>query len=127
MPEKQESHKPADPPSKSRGKTFVLARSSPDDSALEETARLLASLGGEVVRGVTPGLDYLVVLDRRPDRLTDEERQANALNEGGAAIQVLDWSGFRDLLSPTPEEALALLRGGDEGLEQWRLRRDDQA
>jgi len=105
----------------------VVACSSPDATALAEAVRLLVLLGGKVIREVTSDLDYLVVLDRRPDRPTNEERQANALNEGGAVIQVLDRSGFRDLLSPTPEEALALLQGGDEGLEQWRMRRDDQA
>src|SRR5947209_15679943 len=108
MPEKEVSPGSAGPPSKIRGKTFLLARSSSDASALDETTRLLALLGGEVVREVTPSLDYLVVLDRRPDRPTDEERRATALNEGGATIQVLDWLGFRDLLSPNPEEALAL-------------------
>src|SRR5262245_36539456 len=83
-----------------RGKTFVLARSSSGDSSLDEAAQLLAHLGGVVVLEVTPELDYLVVLDRRTGR---------------------------DLLSPTPEEALALLRAGDEGLEQWRRRHGDQA
>ena len=123
MSENQESSGWAGLPSKIQGKTFILVRPSPDDSVLGETARLLALLGAEVVRDVAPSLDYLVVLNNRPGRLTEEERQANALNERGAAIQILDWSGFRDLLSPTPEEALALLRGGDEGLDQWRLRR----
>lgn len=127
MTEKQGSFGSAGPPSTIKGKTFVLACRPPDDSALHETARQVALLGGAVVREVTPGLDYLVVLDRRPDRPTDEECAVKALGEGGEAIQVLDRLGFRDLLSPTPEEALALLRGGDEGLEQWRLRRDGQS
>src|SRR4051812_37030891 len=105
MPENEVSPGSAGPPSKIRGKTFVLAGSPPDAPALDETTRLLALLGGEVVREVTPDLDYLVVLDRRPDRPTTEERQAKALNEGGAGIQVLDGSGFRGLVSPTPEEA----------------------
>jgi uncharacterized protein YjbI with pentapeptide repeats len=115
------------PPSKIKGKTFVLACSSPDHSSLDEAAHLLTSLGGAVVRDVSPDLNYLVVLDRRPGRPGREEREVNALNEGGAVIQVLDWSGFRDLLSPTPDEALAMLRGGEEALEQWRWRRDDQS
>src|SRR5262249_17444209 len=80
-----------------RGKTFVLAPSSSDDSSLDEAAQLLAHLGGVVVGEVTPELDYLVVLDRRPGRPTGEEKKADALNEGGAAIQVLDAEGFRDL------------------------------
>jgi uncharacterized protein YjbI with pentapeptide repeats len=126
MPEKQSSPETGWPPSKIRGKSFLLARPSPDDSSLDETARLLARLGGAVVREITPSLDYLVVLDRRSGQPTREERQVHALNEGGTAIQVLDQPGLRDLLSPTPEEALALLRSGDAGLEQWRQRRDDQ-
>src|SRR4051794_17553506 len=111
MTEKQASPQSAKPPSTIRGKAFVLAVSSPNPAGLDEATRLIELLGGEVVGDITPGLDYLVVLDRRPDRPTDEERQADALNEKGSAIRVLDWSGFRDLLSPTPEEALALLRG----------------
>jgi uncharacterized protein YjbI with pentapeptide repeats len=127
MPKKQVSPQSAVPPSKIKGKTIVLACHSSDDSTLGETSRLLALLGGEVVREVTPSLDYLVVLDQRLDRTSEEERQVNSLGEAGGAIRILDWSSFRDLLSPTPEEAVALLRGGDAGLEQWRLRRNTQS
>src|SRR5262245_37065252 len=114
-------------PSTIRGKTFAVVRSPGDDSASEEAARLIASLGGEVIAEVTPRLNYLVVLHRRPDRPSKEERQANTRHHGAAPIQFLDLAGYRDLLSPTPEEALALLRGGEEGLAQWRRRRNDQA
>src|ERR1700757_1819232 len=100
MPNEQAPPGPTRPPSTIRGKTFVLVGSSPDGPSQEETARLLAFLGGEWVREVPQTLAYLVVLDRRPNRPTAEERRANALNGSGAAIQVLDWSGFRDLLSP---------------------------
>jgi uncharacterized protein YjbI with pentapeptide repeats len=127
MPKKQIPPGTFVPPSKIRGKTFVLACSAPDHSSLDETARLLALLGAAVVREVSPNLDYLIVFDRRAGWPTAEELQTNTLNDDGAVIQVLDLAGFRDLLSPTPDEALALLRGGDEGLEQWRRRRDDQA
>jgi uncharacterized protein YjbI with pentapeptide repeats len=113
--------------SRIKGKIFVLARSSSDPSFLDDTARLLTLLGGSLVQEVTADLDYVVVLGPRHGRPTREERQVNALLDGGAAIQVLDAPGLRDLLSPTPAEALALLRGGDDGLVQWRLRRDDQA
>jgi uncharacterized protein YjbI with pentapeptide repeats len=124
MPDNEASPGPAEPPPTIRGKTFVLARLPPEDSTLEQITRLLAQLGGRVVGEVTPDLDYLVVYGRQPDRPGREERQAQALNEAGANVQVLDWAAFYDLLSPTREEALALLRGGAEGLAQWRLRRD---
>jgi len=78
------------------------------NSATTNWAIASTSLGGQVVREVTPTLDYLVVLNRRGRQLTREEQRVIELNEGGAAIQVLDWRGFRDLLTPTPEEALAL-------------------
>jgi uncharacterized protein YjbI with pentapeptide repeats len=127
MAEKQIPPEPVPLPSNIRGKTIVLATSSSDHSFLDETARLLTLLGGAVVQDITSTLDYLVVPYRRPGRPTREERLVHAMNEGGAAIQVLDQAGLRDLLSPTPEEALALLRAGDAGLEQWRLRRGDQS
>src|SRR5438094_256149 len=76
MTEKQASPQSAKPPSTIRGKTFVLAVSSPNPAGLDEPARLIELLGGEVVGDITPGLDYLVVLHRRPDRLTDEGRDA---------------------------------------------------
>jgi len=127
MREQQALSQSAGSPSKIRSKTFVLVGTSRDQASLAEAVSLLESLGGVVTREVTPRLDYLIVRDRRPNRPTAEERQALALNEAGATIEILDWSGFRDLISPTPEEALLLLRGGDEGLAQWRRRRDDQA
>jgi uncharacterized protein YjbI with pentapeptide repeats len=110
-----------------KGRTFVLAGTSPNNPAPREAARLLTLLGGEIVPEVTPRLDHLVVFGRQHDRLTDEERQVETLGEAGRTIRILDWSNFRDLLTPTRDEALALLRGGDEGLEQWRLRRNDMS
>jgi uncharacterized protein YjbI with pentapeptide repeats len=125
MPEEPVSAGSFGPASRVRDKTFVLVCWSDADSEQDELVRLLVQLGGEVRQAVTPDLDYLVVLDRRPGRATKEERRAGALNEDGAAIQVLDRAGLYDLLTPTRQEALALLRGGDEGLAVWRLRRRD--
>src|SRR5262245_48108988 len=104
-------------PSNLRGTSFAVtswARNGP----VGDAAELIRALGGEVVADVVPGLNYLLVLDLRQGQPSAEERKADELNQRGAAIQVLDWAGFRDLISPTPEEALALLRAGDEGLER---------
>jgi uncharacterized protein YjbI with pentapeptide repeats len=107
-------------PSNLRGKTFVVTSWIRNNPAVEDAAELIRSLGGEVVPEIVHGLNYLVVLDRRQGQPSAEERKAEELNSRGAAIQALDWAGFRELISPTPEEALALFRAGDEGLAQWR-------
>jgi NAD-dependent DNA ligase len=114
MRKKQKTPKPTELSSKIRGKTFVLVCS--DSSTRDEKARLLAELGGVVVREISPRLHYLVVLDDRTDQPTSEEQQADAVNEGDGAVQTLDPAGFRELLSPTRVEALALLQSGDAGL-----------
>lgn len=103
------------------GKSFVLAARSRDRTAVEATARLLASLGGCVVEAVTPSVDYVVAVDRHPDRTTPEERQAEVHD-----VPVLDRAGFYRLISPTRDEAFTLLLGGEAGLAQWRLRRNDE-
>jgi len=68
MPKKQVSPGSAGPPSKLGARRSCWRGLSPDGSALDEAARLLGLLGGEVVREITLALDYLVVLDRRLDR-----------------------------------------------------------
>ena len=103
------------------GKSFALATPSRNRSAVEETAQFIASLGGRVVQAVTPELNYVVVVDRHLERPTPEERQADV-----HAVPVLDRAGFYQLISPTRDEALALLLGGEVGLAQWRLRRNDE-
>ncbi len=103
------------------GKSFVLATPYRDRSAVEKPAQLLASLGGRVAEAVTPERDYVVVVDGHPDRPTPEERQAEVYG-----VPVLDRAGFYQLISPTRDEALALLLGGEAGLVQWRLRRNDE-
>ncbi|HEY1189185.1 MAG TPA: pentapeptide repeat-containing protein [Gemmata sp.] len=102
------------------GKSFVLATTSRDRSAVEEVTQFITSLGGRVVEAVMPRLDYVVVLDRHPDRPTPEERQAET-----HSVQVLGRADFYRLISPTRDESLALLRGGEPGLAQWRLRHND--
>lgn len=102
------------------GKSFVLATKSRNRTAVDEMAQFIASLGGRVVDAVTPELDYVVVVDRRPGRPAPAERQA-----GAHAVPVLDRAGFYRLISPARDEALALLLGGETGLAQWRLRHND--
>lgn len=84
------------------GRSFVLAARSRDRSAVEETVRLLTSLGGRVVEVVTPAVGYVVVVDRHLDRPTPEERQA-----GVQGVPALDRAGFygsslRPVTKPLP-------------------------
>ncbi|MCA9069872.1 MAG: pentapeptide repeat-containing protein, partial [Planctomycetaceae bacterium] len=113
------------PASRIDGKTFVLVHRSSDEYQWNQATNAIAHLGGELVQKVTPDLDYLVILDLRPTKISKEERRVKKLGPEGEAIQVLNRRDFCELISPTPEEAWALLTGGEEGLAEWRLRRDD--
>lgn len=115
----------AGPFSRLKGKTFLVVDEPPGESGRADFAALLKAFGGIPAKKITPRLDYLIVPNRRSNQLTDAEREANDLIEDGADIRILDQKELRVLLSPTAEEALSLLRGGDEGLALWRSLRDD--
>src|SRR5438045_3315918 len=99
------------------GKTFLLAGKFSFFHADSEIPRLIAVRGGRVVGKLTESLDYLV-LGRTNFGAVKKETQA--LNQKkGAAIQIIDEAGCFAMMSPTREEAIALLNEGKPGVAAW--------
>jgi uncharacterized protein YjbI with pentapeptide repeats len=88
--------------------------------------RLIEAEGGRVVEEVTTALDFLVVNKSCPRGQWAAEKKAEQLNQKkGGQIQILDCDAFFRLFAPRREEALALLRGGEEGLGRRNFLRED--
>lgn len=106
------------------GKTFVLAGAFvyPSGADLQE---LIRAEGGGIVSDVGPALDYVLAGERRGGKPSAAEKKAGHLNKNkGASIQVLGVGDLYALACPSREEALALLRGGQEAHWRWdRLRK----
>jgi uncharacterized protein YjbI with pentapeptide repeats len=107
------------------GKTIAFAGRfyEPYRSVEDAFGRQIKSEGGKLVADVTPALDYLVVGRTRGH--TDAEKKAERLNQTqGASIQILDENTFRQLFALTRDEAIVLLRGGEEGVARWQRLRE---
>src|SRR5262249_12639290 len=85
-----------------------------------ELKRLIEREGGEVVGACRRGIDYVVVPEGPRLQPSAAERQAEKLRAAGSAGQTLDEAGLHELLTPTPDEARALLTGGEEGRQRWQ-------
>jgi uncharacterized protein YjbI with pentapeptide repeats len=98
-------------PPKVEGKTFVLV-GKPGHWTESTAAELIREEGGRVAREVRKGVDFLVLGEPRQREAEEAAAAAERLNGKGAAIRTLTPAEFQELFRPTPEEALALLRGG---------------
>jgi len=86
----------------------------------ERAKQLIEMEGGRLVNDVTVKLDFLVTGITRGGNISAKEKKAGQLNQKkGAAIQVMAESDFLALFSPTREEAIAMLKGGPEGIKRW--------
>jgi uncharacterized protein YjbI with pentapeptide repeats len=102
------------------GKTFAFT-GTPTHVTRAEVAELLEAEGGKVVEEVTGAVDYLVVGTGRGGNATAARKKAGRLNQQGkASITVLEDYRLHELLRPTPEEVLAMLRALPRGVERWR-------
>ena len=104
------------------GKKFVLVGKLREWSP-EDVSRRLKAEGGKVVAKLTDEVAYLVVGEGRSARPSVIEKQALKLRKEGSAIQIVDEVGFYRLFSPSRDEALAMLTGGESGLKRWQALR----
>lgn len=72
----------------------------------------IVRLGGTVTESVTPDLTYLVAEGRGSG---DAKKQAERSNKAGATIRIISEADLCAILSPSRDEALALLNEGPEG------------
>jgi BRCT domain type II-containing protein len=106
-------------PLKLKGKTVAFAGKFSYLSGEQAFGWIIKVEGGKVAADVTAKLDYLVVGHARGR--TAVEKQAERLKKQGAAIQILDETAFRQLFALTRDEAMALLRGGEQGVARWNM------
>jgi len=104
------------------GKKFVLAGKLRQWTNEDATRRLKAE-GGKVVAKLAEDVAYLVIGEARGARPSVIEKQALKLRKQGSAIQIVDEAGFYRLFSPSRDEALAMLTGGETGLKRWQALR----
>ncbi|QDU55712.1 pentapeptide repeat-containing protein [Aeoliella mucimassa] len=86
--------------------------------------------GGEFVKGVTVGLDYLIVGSTTGSGPSAAEKKADQLNQNkGATITVIDVDQLGAMLQPDIHEATALLQAGEEGCQrfQWLSRESSRS
>src|SRR5262245_34345484 len=108
---------------KLKGKTVAFT-GKVNDSDVDRLTKLVLGEGGQLVRGVTASLGYLVLVGWAKKGRQADAREAERLNrKEGASIRILPLQDFYRALSPDRDEALALLRAGANGVDRWnRLR-----
>ncbi len=74
--------------------------------------------GARVLSKLTDQATHLIVCQTR-SRPTADEQKAQRLNQQGNTIRILEERDFGSLLSPTRDEAIAMLRAGQEGRDCW--------
>src|SRR5262245_38137580 len=93
---------------KLKGKTVGLT-GNPTHWDVERITKVVRAEGGQVVRGVTASLDYLVLVRWHRKGRPADAREAERLNQKhGASIRILTEEDFHRALSPDRDEALAL-------------------
>ena len=86
----------------------------------DRCTQLMTSEGGRVVKGVSARLDYLIVGHTSGSGPSSAEKKAEALNQAGkASIQIIDDYGFKKLFVVDQKTAVAILKSGPTGIEQW--------
>lgn len=101
-----------------KGKTFALVGTL-TLGARGKVEQLIRSEGGDVASSVTHDIDCLVVGATRGRGKPAAQKQAEKHNANGAAIAVIDEAQFVDMLVPSADETIALLRSGVDGVTRW--------
>lgn len=100
------------------GKTVCFAGNLQADKA--ELTAVVEAAGGQVVASVSGTLDYLVRGHQSSGKVSASETKAQALiQKKNAPIQIVDEADFHQLLAPSRDEAIALLKSGPKGIEAW--------
>lgn len=85
----------------------------------ESLAAIIAEEGGRIVESVSESLDYLVRGEFASKTSAAEKKAQSLIQKKGAPIQILDEADFHQLLAPTRDEAIALLKSGPAGHKAW--------
>ncbi len=110
------------PPLKLAGKTFVIVGMRANWSPECRFPSLIEAEGGRVAEKVTADLDFLLAANPSPrGQWADEKKAEQLIQKKGARIRMIDRTAFHQLLALDREEALALLRGGEEGVRRWNV------
>lgn len=112
---------PAGPPRgtapRLRGRTFAFVGEFGDFDLGRESRRIRAQ-GWEVVKGLTPQVDY-VVADEHGDGPA-LRREVEELNrEQKASVRIIDSKAYLALFAIPTARAIAMLRGGGRKVERW--------
>jgi uncharacterized protein YjbI with pentapeptide repeats len=83
---------------------------------VEDLLELVTVEGGTVSDELDDKIDIVVL---GFSGAANPQKKAAKLNAQGAAIQVLNFDQFRQMLKPTPDEAVLLLLSGAKGIERW--------
>jgi uncharacterized protein YjbI with pentapeptide repeats len=83
---------------------------------VEESLKAMAKAQqATVLDDLTDKVDFLVLADLNAGKTV--QKKAATFNGKGATIQVMDSAAFRELVKPTQDELLALLKDGKRGAE----------
>jgi len=103
--------------SKLRGQTFAFT------GQIQHKTKVTAWIkkeGGKLLAAVSANLNYLVVGEKRGSAPTATEQKAIKLNGQGANIQVIEEADFWQLVAPSRDDVIAMLRAGKKGLDRFR-------
>jgi uncharacterized protein YjbI with pentapeptide repeats len=115
MAKKAAAAAPVVPP-KLQGKSVCLAGN--HWSRGERWKALVPAEGGIIADDLTDKVDYMIL---GFSAVFNPQRKAAKLNAQGAAIQVVTEEQFSQLVQPTSDEAVAILKSGE--IERWNLLR----
>jgi uncharacterized protein YjbI with pentapeptide repeats len=91
----------------------------------EKTIDRIQAEGGQVVKEITPSLDYLVMEQVAPKVPSGAEKKVQQLNRSkGASIRVIDLKELYGLFHVNRDQALEMFRAGEKGIARWNQLRE---
>ncbi|MBL4846755.1 MAG: pentapeptide repeat-containing protein [Planctomycetes bacterium] len=93
-----------------------------DEREEEQLVAAIRPEQGEIAAILTANVSYLVLEKVLTRGKSAAQRYAEKLNRKGAKIKILDVSKAWSLLTPSPDEARALLAAGTRGVARWNAR-----
>jgi len=107
--------------SRFQGKSFLIT-GKPEPLILDKATEIIQQERAHLVSEVTEGLDFLVVT-RGGTAQADKKKALKFNANGSGSIRILLELDFFDLFAPDRDLAIALLKGGADGLARWQLLR----